>query len=148
MLWIDFLGCIVWSAILLAVNSNLALWLSSAMFGLFMASIFPTVLTLAEGFIPISGKVATIFVVGASLGELVLPAAVGHMFVNVGAISFAWAIFVFSVTSVVVYVLVLKAGSAATSSANAASEEKAAIEGSEEEARAGMLQLDMLKTPP
>ena len=53
MLWIDFLGCIVWSAILLAVNSNLALWSSSAMFGLFMASIFPTVLTLAEGFIPI-----------------------------------------------------------------------------------------------
>jgi MFS family permease len=112
-----------------------------------MASIFPTVLTLAESFIPISGKVATIFVVGASLGELVLPAVVGHMFVNVGAISFAWAILLFSIISIIIFVLVIKAGSDVALSEKASSEQKLVIEGSEEEARAGMLELDMLKTP-
>ena len=147
MLWIDFLGCVVWSTVLLAASSIFSLWLSSALFGLFMASIFPTVLTLAESFIPISGKVATIFVVGASLGELVLPAVVGHMFVNVGAISFAWAILLFSVVSIIMYVLVLKAGSDVALSVKASSEQKLVIAGSEEEARAGMLELDMLKTP-
>jgi fucose permease len=146
MLWIDFLGCIFWSSVLLIVNSNVALWLSSALFGLFMASIFPTVLTLAESFIPISGKVATVFVVGASLGELMLPAAVGHMFVNVGAISFAWAITLFSIVSVIVYVLVLRAGANIVPPIKVSSEQKVIVEGSEEEARAGMLELDMLST--
>ena len=145
-LWVDFLGCIFWSAILLVFNTRFVIWLSSALFGLFMASIFPTVLTLAESFIPISGKIATIFVVGASLGELALPAAAGHMFVVVGAVSFAWAIFGFSVASVFVYLLVLKAGGIVALSVKASAEQQHAIEGSEEEAQAGMLELDALKT--
>ena len=147
MLWIDFVGCVFWSAILLLVNSHFVLWLSSALFGLFMASIFPTVLTLAETFMPISGKVATVFVVGASLGELALPAAVGHMFVNLGAPSFAWAILLFSLVSVVVFVLVLKAGGIVAQTTKSSSEQKVVMEGSEEEAQAGMLALDMLKAP-
>ena len=114
---------------------------------LFMASIFPTVLTLAESFMPISGKVATVFVVGASLGELALPAAVGHMFVNIGAISFAWAILLFSLVSVAIFILVLKAGDIVAPAMKASSEQKVVIENSEEEAQAGMLELDMLKAP-
>lgn len=147
MLWIDFLGCVFWSGILLLVNEQVVLWLSSALFGLFMASIFPTVLTLAESFMPISGKVATVFVVGASLGELALPAAVGHMFVNIGAISFAWAILLFSLVSVAIFILVLKAGDIVAPAMKASSEQKVVIENSEEEAQAGMLELDMLKAP-
>jgi fucose permease len=147
MLWIDFLGCVFWSGILLLVNEQAVLWLSSALFGLFMASIFPTVLTLAESFMPISGKVATVFVVGASLGELALPAAVGHMFVNIGAISFAWAILLFSLVSVAIFILVLKAGDIVAPAMKASSEQKVVIENSEEEAQAGMLELDMLKAP-
>ena len=146
MLWIDFAGCVFWSFVLLVASSKAALWLCSALYGLFMASIFPTVLTLAESFMPISGKVATVFVVGASLGELALPAAVGHVFVNMGAVSFAWAIVLFSVVSVAVYVLVLQAGAIVTPSMKALSEQKPVVEGSEEEAQAGMLELDMLKT--
>ncbi len=144
MLCIDFLGCVFWSVILLLVNVRFVLWLSSALFGLFMASIFPTLLTLAESFMPISGKVATVFVVGASLGELALPAAVGHMFVNIGAISFAWAILFFSLVSVAIFMLVLKAGSIVELDAAATSQHKV-LGGSEEEA--GMLELDMLKVP-
>jgi fucose permease len=145
MLWIDFAGCVFWSALLLAYSSKVVLWLCSAMFGLFMASIFPTVLTLAESFMPISGKVATVFVVGASLGELALPAVVGYVFVNMGAMSFAWAILLFSVVSVAVFLLVLQAGAIVTPSMKALSEQKPVVEGSEEEAQAGMLELDMLK---
>jgi MFS family permease len=145
MLCIDFSGCVFWSAVLLAFSSKVVLWLSSALFGLFMASIFPTVLTLAESFMPISGKVATVFVVGASLGELALPAVVGHAFVNMGAVSFAWAILLFSVVSVAVFVIVLRAGAIVTPNKKALSEQKPVVEGSEEEAQAGMLELDMLK---
>jgi hypothetical protein len=144
-LWVDFLGCIFWSAILLVFNTHFVIWLSSALFGLFMASIFPTVLTLAESFIPISGKIATIFVVGASLGELALPAAVGHMFVVVGPVSFAWAILAFSIISVLVYMMLLRAGGIAALSVKACAQQQHVTEGSEEEAQAGMLELDALK---
>jgi FHS family Na+ dependent glucose MFS transporter 1 len=141
-LWIDFAGCIIWSLVLLVFDSADALWSSAAFFGLFMASIFPTVLTLAETFIVISGKVATVFVVGASLGELALPAAVGHMFVSLGAVSFAWATVLFSVLSLVVFICVVRVGDKVAESTKSRTNEESGDEG-----QVAILEFDMLKAP-
>ena len=110
-LWLDLIGCVLSSALILVWNASpVALWLGSAIFGFSMASIFPTVLSLAESFMPISGKVASVFIIGASMGELSLPALVGNVIESHGPQSFPWAIVVFSVISLGMLQAVLVAG--------------------------------------
>ena len=55
-------------------------WLATGLFGLAMASIFPTMLTYAERVMPVTGRVASLFVVGAALGEMVVPLLVATLF--------------------------------------------------------------------
>jgi FHS family Na+ dependent glucose MFS transporter 1 len=110
-LWFDLIGCVLSSMLILVWSSSpLALWLGSALFGFSMASIFPTVLSLAESFTPISGKVASVFIIGASTGELSLPALVGNLIESNGPETFPWAIVVFSVVSLGMLPAVLVVG--------------------------------------
>lgn len=55
-------------------------WLATGLFGLAMASIFPTMLTYAERVMPVTGRVASLFVVGAALGEMLVPLLVATLF--------------------------------------------------------------------
>ena len=55
-------------------------WLATGLFGLAMASIFPTILTYAERVMPVTGRVASLFVVGAALGEMLVPLLVATLF--------------------------------------------------------------------
>lgn len=61
-----------------------AVWLGTAGVGLSLASVFPTVLTLAERRMPITGKVTSMFFVGASLGGMTLPWLIGQLFTAIG----------------------------------------------------------------
>ena len=56
-------------------GSGLA-WVATGALGLFHAPIFPTTLTHAERYMRVSGRVASLFVVSAALGEAVLPALI------------------------------------------------------------------------
>lgn len=49
-----------------------------------MTSVFPTVLTLAERRRAITGKVTSVFFVGASLGGMTLPWLIGQLFTAIG----------------------------------------------------------------
>jgi MFS transporter, FHS family, Na+ dependent glucose transporter 1 len=60
-----------------------ALGIGSAGLGFFLATIFPTNMSLASRYIPITGKVTGILSIGSSLGALVLPWLVGQMFETV-----------------------------------------------------------------
>ena len=62
------------------VVRRLGPWLATGLFGLAMASIFPTILTYAERVMPVTGRVASLFVVGAALGEMLVPLLVATLF--------------------------------------------------------------------
>ncbi len=75
MLWVVFCGCAVCTLALVALPSARVLWAASAALGALMAPTFPTLYTLAGSFNPVSGRVATVFVIGASAGVRRCPSA-------------------------------------------------------------------------
>ncbi|XP_068016647.1 sodium-dependent glucose transporter 1 [Melanerpes formicivorus] len=56
-----------------------ALWLGTAIYGASMATVFPSGISWVEQYTVVQGKAASFFVVGASLGEMCIPAVVGYL---------------------------------------------------------------------
>ncbi len=73
--------------ILVAPNSTVALWGGTVLFGLGIASPFPTLLNFASRHMTITGAVTGWFFVGASLGSMTLPLLIGQTFDRVGPYS-------------------------------------------------------------
>jgi len=85
-LYLDFTGCLAsLGLILLFRDSSAALWIGTVLLGLFMASIFPTYLTLSEETLHVTGTMAGWFLVGGGLGGMILPWLIGQAFVKAGA---------------------------------------------------------------
>ena len=85
-LYLDFAGCIL-SLVLILVfrDSAVILWIGSILLGLSFASIFPTFLTLSEERMHVTGTMAGWFLVGGSIGGMILPWGIGQAFVRIGA---------------------------------------------------------------
>jgi FHS family Na+ dependent glucose MFS transporter 1 len=80
-LLVDLLGSIGSVALMVFVQDRAwALWVGALSVGLFMASIFPTVIVWAERRMRMSGTVTSMFLVGASLGAMFVPWLIGQMF--------------------------------------------------------------------
>lgn len=60
--------------------SDAALWAGAVVFGLSMACVFPTTLTLAEEAFPVLGKHATVIMIGSAAGEMALPFTIALCF--------------------------------------------------------------------
>ncbi|KAM6127072.1 LOW QUALITY PROTEIN: sodium-dependent glucose transporter 1 [Pterocles gutturalis] len=56
-----------------------ALWAGTAVYGASMATIFPSGISWIEQYTVVQGKSASLFVIGAALGEMCIPAAVGYL---------------------------------------------------------------------
>ncbi len=81
MLRMDLLGSLVSLGLMVLFPHSLwALGLGSAGLGFFLATIFPTNMSLASRHIPITGRITGILSIGSSLGALVLPWLVGQWF--------------------------------------------------------------------
>lgn len=81
----DLLGCLASIAVILIWSKSiLAIWISTLALGLFMASIFPTTLSLAERRMMITGRVTGLFFVGVGAGAMTIPWMVGQLFEGIG----------------------------------------------------------------
>ncbi|RVE55877.1 hypothetical protein OJAV_G00230400 [Oryzias javanicus] len=69
------------SSLLLCLFSNhkVALWVCTGVYGASMATTFPSGISWLEQYTTITSHTAAVFVVGAALGEMVLPALVGFL---------------------------------------------------------------------
>jgi FHS family Na+ dependent glucose MFS transporter 1 len=84
-LFADFAGCFVSLALILVRrDSAILLWIGTICFGLSMASIFPTILTLAAESLRITGAITGWFLVGAGAGGMFLPWLIGQAFTSSG----------------------------------------------------------------
>ncbi|XP_062857112.1 sodium-dependent glucose transporter 1 isoform X2 [Trichomycterus rosablanca] len=71
---------LVSSLLLVLFNSHqLALWSCTALYGASMSAIFPSGISWVEQYTTVSSRSAAAFVVGAALGEMVLPATLGFL---------------------------------------------------------------------
>ena len=81
----DLVGCLLSvTLILLWPDSLTALWIGSIGAGFSLASIFPTMISLAARHLAVTGQVTSWFIVGASLGSMIVPWLIGQFFESVG----------------------------------------------------------------
>ena len=108
-LLIDLVGCLVSVIIGLALPSSwIAILVSSIGLGLFMASVFPTIINLAERRMTITGSITAWFLIGSSLGSMTVPWLIGQLFERVGpqtmmvilVVDLAAALAVFAITMI------------------------------------------------
>jgi len=84
-LYIDLIGSAASIAvIMLWPDSQAALWIGSAGLGLFMASVFPTMLVLAAERMRMTGTITGWFLVGGGAGGMILPWVIGQAFASFG----------------------------------------------------------------
>lgn len=94
-LLIDFIGCILSVGLILLFRDSVAiLWGGTILLGLSLASIFPTLLSLAEERIHITGTITGLFLVGGSLGSMAIPPGIGQAFERIGPNAMVWIVFV------------------------------------------------------
>lgn len=69
------------SSLLLSLFSRerVLLWLFTGIYGASMSTIFPSGISWVEQYTTVTGRTAAVFVVGAALGEMVLPALMGYL---------------------------------------------------------------------
>lgn len=83
MLVLNFVFCTVATVLLSTMASRMetALGVGTALLGIGLASVFPTGILWIERYIHVSNKVAAVFVMGASIGEMVCPLVVYQLMV-------------------------------------------------------------------
>ncbi|KAM4771750.1 sodium-dependent glucose transporter 1 [Rhinophrynus dorsalis] len=80
MLLLSVIGCTVSSLFLVLFSENhIILWAGSALYGASMATTFPSGFSWVQQYTAIGGTSASLFVVGAALGEMAIPASVGYL---------------------------------------------------------------------
>jgi FHS family Na+ dependent glucose MFS transporter 1 len=89
--------------ILLWPKSETIIWIGTFGTGFAMASIFPTMLSLAESWLHITGQVTSWFFVGASTGSMALPWLIGQLFEPVGPRVAMAAIFISMLLALVTF---------------------------------------------
>ncbi len=109
MLIIDLTGCVL-SIIFVVISSGsvVATWFGTFGIGLFMASIFPAAINMAEHRMTITGKITSWFFVGGSLGGMTLPLIIGQFFESLGPWIAPSAILANMLMAVLVFGLMLR----------------------------------------
>ncbi|XP_007426651.1 sodium-dependent glucose transporter 1 [Python bivittatus] len=80
MILMSIIGSTVSALFLVLFNTHsIALWIGSAVYGASMATIFPSGISWMEQYTTVQGKSAAMFVMGAALGEMCIPAVVGFL---------------------------------------------------------------------
>lgn len=88
-----------------AGQSATILWVGTLIFGFFIAPAFPTMFSLAEESMHISGKITSIFFIGGSAGGMLFPWLIGQMFEPLGASSMLITIFCCMVMTLVSFLV-------------------------------------------
>jgi FHS family Na+ dependent glucose MFS transporter 1 len=95
--------------VLAGASSPLATWAGTLGLGLAMAAVFPTMFSLAERHMHISGKVSGWFFFGGSAGGMTLPWLIGQLFDRLGPRMAMAAVLVDLVLATAVFALVIVA---------------------------------------
>ena len=108
MLMSDLIGCMC--AVLLVTiihTSDVVIWIGTALLGLAIASIFPSMLLWVDEHLEVTGKVTAVLVNGATLGDMILPLTVGLLITNVNPELFLYLMLVYCSAATLVYITVM-----------------------------------------
>jgi len=95
LLWVDLIVCLLSVILILAIPYSPAmLWIGTVGIGLSMASMFPTMMTLAEHRLGLSGRITGWFLVSSSLGGMSVPWLIGQLFEDISPRVTMWMIMI------------------------------------------------------
>jgi FHS family Na+ dependent glucose MFS transporter 1 len=104
----NLVSCLVSLILLVVANeSTVFLWVGTICLGLSMASTYPTLMTLAQQKVRMTGAIGGWFEAGASIGAMSIPWLIGQLFEPLGPISFLYVITVVVAMSFVIGALFL-----------------------------------------
>lgn len=101
---------VILGLILIWPMSTLMMWAGAAGLGLGTASVFPTLMSFAEGRMNLTGKLTGYFFFGSSLGMMLMPMLLGQVFEYVGGYEMMLALFAVAVLGLLI-MFVLRANS-------------------------------------
>lgn len=105
----DLLGSLLSVGLMLIFpKSSPMVWVGAAGLGLSVASMFPTIMSLAERTLTVSGKVTSRFVIASALGGMLPPWIVGQLFDSTGPRAVIWNVFVFLAVQIFVFGILIK----------------------------------------
>ncbi len=100
-------GCLLAAGLLFFIpDSRAVLWISTFIMGFSLASMFPVSILFAGGCIRITGSVMGIFLVGANVGSMVIPWAIGQLFERSGPRALSGSL-LFVITAAFVVLLIM-----------------------------------------
>nr|XP_002122926.3 sodium-dependent glucose transporter 1-like [Ciona intestinalis] len=105
---IDLVGTFIAAVILVCFpyyydTADALLWVGTFIYGISMASIFPSGLSYAEQYITINGKAAASLVVGGALGEMLLPLTVGQL-IEKHPMNLMYSVAICMVTTTIIFI--------------------------------------------
>jgi FHS family Na+ dependent glucose MFS transporter 1 len=104
----NILGCLAGLIIVLLGSGSLpALWAGTFIFGFAMGPLFPTTISFASTRMATTGRVTALFLIGGSLGVMLLPWLIGQLFEPLGPQIAMWLITLAMVLSAGVYGLLM-----------------------------------------
>ncbi len=107
---VDLIGMILsLGLILLFSNEQVVLWVGAALLGLSAASVFPTMISLAERRMTLTGTMTSWFFVGGSLGGMFFPWLAGQLFEKNGPQVALLTFWVAAVGSFFIFLAVMRA---------------------------------------
>ena len=75
----DLIGSFIGLGLILVFpGQSIMAWCGTIILGLSVASLFPTMLTLADNFVPMTGKITSWFLISGSLGSMFVPWLIGR----------------------------------------------------------------------
>jgi hypothetical protein len=77
---------------------------------MFVGSGFPTLMSLAETYVDLSGKRTTCIIIGATFGEMTIPLMSGNLFDMFGPDAILWILVGCTVSALVIYLILIKVG--------------------------------------
>jgi len=105
----DVVGSVVGLGMVFLYPDRLAvLWLGTVILGFSVASLFPTMMTFAEGILNMTGKVTSIFFVSGSLGSIVLPWLIGRSVDDLGPKFIVKVLFLALLLAAIVFVILMR----------------------------------------
>ncbi|CAG5118417.1 unnamed protein product, partial [Candidula unifasciata] len=111
MLVVNITGCTFGLLITIIFRwSHIAIYIGTCSVGLFVSSMSPTVMSMAEQYIDINPSITTCLVVVAALGEALCPVIVGNLLVSSGPGSFLVFCLTFSIAAIFLYGALFVAG--------------------------------------
>jgi FHS family Na+ dependent glucose MFS transporter 1 len=105
----DLVGCILGLLLIIIFPASvLVLWAGAMILGVSMASIFPTMISLAERRMTLTGAVTSWFFVGASSGAMFFPWLMGQLFEAINPPAIMFIILGDVVLAIAIYVVVMR----------------------------------------